>query len=155
MGPLASYLPYLLNRAGARIATAFGEEMRPLGATLQIWRVLAALREQDGQRMGDLSSTTSIDVSTLTRLVDNMEKKGLVARQRDPEDARAVVLNVTPAGRRLTARILPIAERYEKVALQGFDPAEAEQLKAALRRLYANMDGLKKPPPNKPHGRRG
>jgi DNA-binding MarR family transcriptional regulator len=150
MGPLASYLPYLLNRAGARIATAFGEEMRPLGATLQIWRVLAALREQDGQRMGDLSSTTSIDVSTLTRLVDNMEKKGLVARQRDPEDARAVVLNVTPAGRRLTARILPIAERYEKVALQGFDPAEAEQLKAALRRLYANMDGLKKP-----HGRRG
>ena len=105
--------------------------------------------------MGDLSSTTSIDVSTLTRLVDNMEKKGLVARQRDPEDARAVVLNVTPAGRRLTARILPIAERYEKVALQGFDPAEAEQLKAALRRLYANMDGLKKPPPNKPHGRRG
>ncbi|MBN9540971.1 MAG: hypothetical protein BGN99_08610 [Alphaproteobacteria bacterium 65-37] len=155
MGPLASYLPYLLNRAGARIATAFGEEMRPLGATLQIWRVLAALREQDGQRMGDLSSTTSIDVSTLTRLVDNMEKKGLVARQRDPEDARAVVLNVTPAGRRLTVRILPIAERYEKVALQGFDPAEAEQLKAALRRLYANMDGLKKPPPNKPHGRRG
>ena len=155
MGPLASYLPYLLNRAGARIATAFGEEMRPLGATLQIWRVLAALREQDGQRMGDLSSTTSLDVSTHTRLVDNMEKKGLVARQRDPEDARAVVLNVTPAGRRLTVRILPIAERYEKVALQGFDPAEAEQLKAALRRLYANMDGLKKPPPNKPHGRRG
>ena len=155
MGPLASYLPYLLNRAGARIATAFGEEMRPLGATLQIWRVLAALREQDGQRMGDLSSTTSIDVSTLTRLVDNMEKKGLVARQRDPEDARAVVLNVTPAGRRLTVRILPIAGRYEKVALQGFDPADAEQLKAAGRRLYANMDGLKKPPPNQPHGRRG
>lgn len=150
MGPLASYLPYLLNRAGARIATAFGEEIRPLGATLQIWRVLAALREQDGRRMGDLSATTSIDVSTLTRLVDNMEKKDLVARQRDPEDARAVVLNVTPAGRRLTARILPIAERYEKVALQGFDPGEAEQLKAALRRLYANMDGLKKP-----HGRRG
>lgn len=150
MGPLASYLPYLLNRAGARIATAFGEEIRPLGATLQIWRVLAALREQDGRRMGDLSSTTSIDVSTLTRLVDNMEKKDLVARQRDPQDARAVVLNVTPAGRRLTARILPIAERYEKVALQGFDSAEAEQLKAALRRLYANMDGLKKP-----HGRRG
>lgn len=150
MGPLGSYLPYLLNRAGARIATAFGEEMRPLGATLQIWRVLAALYEQDGRRMGDLSATTSIDVSTLTRLVDNMEKKGLVARRRDAGDARAVVLHVAPAGRRLTARILPIAERYERVALEGFSAAEAEQLKAALRRLYANMDGLKNP-----HGRRG
>ena len=143
MGPLDSYLPYLLNRAGARIATAFSDEVRPLGATLQMWRVLAALREQDGRRMGDLSETTSIEVSTLTRLVDNMEEKGLVSRRRDSADARAVMLCVTPAGRRLTQRILPIAERYEMVALAGFSAGEAETLKAALRRLYANMDALK------------
>src|SRR5688572_29101117 len=103
-----------------------------------MWRVLAALREKDGRRMGDLSETTSIEVSTLTRLVDNMEKKGLVARRRDPNDARVVALFVTAAGRRLTQRILPIAERYETVALAGFEPREAEALKAALRRLYAN-----------------
>ena len=142
MGPLVSYLPYLLSRAGARIATAFNEEMRPLGATLQIWRVLAALRERDGRRMGDLSDTTSIEVSTLTRLVDNMEDKGLVSRRRDEGDARVILLHVTPAGRRLTQRILPIAERYEAVALAGFTDGEAEVLKAALRRLYDNMDGL-------------
>jgi hypothetical protein len=41
------------------------------------------------------------------------------------------------------SRILPNAERYEAVALAGFNAAEAENLKAALRRLYANMDGLK------------
>ena len=145
MGPLDSYLPYLLNRAGARIATSFGEEVRPLGATLQTWRVLAALRERDGRRMGDLSDTTSIEVSTLTRLVDGMERKGLVARRRDANDARAVALHATAAGRRLTLRILPIAERYEAVALQGFEAREAEALKTALRRLYANMDGLESP----------
>jgi DNA-binding MarR family transcriptional regulator len=144
MGPLDGYLPYLLNRAGARIAASFSEEVRPLGATLQMWRVLAALREQDGRRMGDLSETTSIEVSTLTRLVDNMEKKGLVARRRDTDDARAVMLHATPAGRRLTQRILPIAERYEVVALAGFNAAETEILKAALRRLYANMDALER-----------
>jgi DNA-binding MarR family transcriptional regulator len=142
MGPLDSYLPYLLNRAGARIAAAFSEEMRPLGATLQMWRVLAALREQDGRRMGSLSETTSIEVSTLTRLVDNMENKRLVARRRDATDARVVALHVMPAGRRLTQRILPIAERYESVALAGFSAAESQILKAALRRLYANMDAL-------------
>jgi DNA-binding MarR family transcriptional regulator len=144
MGPLDSYLPYLLNRAGARIATAFSEEVRPLGATLQMWRVLAALREGDGRRMGDLSETTSIEVSTLTRLVDNMEKKGLVARRRDAGDARVVALHVTPAGRRLTQRITPIAERYESVALAGFTAAEADILKAALRRLYRNMAALER-----------
>ena len=144
MGPLDSYLPYLLNRAGARIAIAFSEEVRPLGATLQMWRVLAALREGDGRRMGDLSETTSIEVSTLTRLVDNMEKKGLVARRRDAADARVVALHVTPAGRRLTQRITPIAERYESVALAGFTAAEADILKAALRRLYRNMAALER-----------
>jgi MarR family transcriptional regulator, organic hydroperoxide resistance regulator len=72
-----------------------------------------------------------------------MEKKGLVERRRDAEDARVVALYVTAAGKRLTQRIVPIAERYEKVALEGFDPREAEALKAALRRLYSNMDQLK------------
>jgi DNA-binding MarR family transcriptional regulator len=144
VGPLDSYLPYLLNRAGARIAAAFSEEVRPLGATLQMWRVLAALREGDGRRMGDLSETTSIEVSTLTRLVDNMEKKGLVTRRRDAGDARVVALHVTPAGRRLTQRITPIAERYESVALASFTAAEADTLKAALRRLYSNMAALER-----------
>ncbi len=142
MGPLEAYLPYLLNRAGVRIADAFSREIRPLGATLQMWRVLAALRELDGRRMGDLSATTSIEVSTLTRLVDGMEKRKLVARRRDRADARAIVLHATAAGRSLTRRILPIAERYEKVALQGFDVGEAKRLKAALRRLYANAGKL-------------
>jgi DNA-binding MarR family transcriptional regulator len=133
-----------VNRAGARIAAALSEEVRPLGATLQTWRVLAALHERDGRRMGDLSETTSIEVSTLTRLVDGMEKKGLVARRRDAADARAVTLHATPAGRRMTRIILPIAARYEKVALQGFSEAEATVLKTALRRLFDNMDGLRK-----------
>src|SRR5882724_12273321 len=146
MGPLDSYLPYLLNRAGARIAASFSDKVRPLGATLQMWRVLAALREQDGRRMGDLSMTTSIEVSTLTRLVDNMEKKGLVTRRRDADDTRAVLLHVTAAGKRLTRRILPIAERYEQVALRGFSAAEAETLKAALRQFYSNMDDLAEAP---------
>ena len=145
MGPLKDYLPYLLNRAGARIATAFSEEVRPLGATLQTWRVLAALRERDGRRMGDLSEITSIEVSTLTRLVDGMEKRGLAARRRDTSDARVVTLFVTASGRRMTQKILPIAQRYEKVILQGFSEAEAALLKAALNRVYDNMDALQTP----------
>lgn len=142
MGPLEHYLPYLLNRAGARLAAAFGEEVRPLGATLQIWRVLAALHERDGRRMGDLSAVTSIEVSTLTRLVDGMEKKKLVARRRDTGDARVITLVATAAGKRMTQKILPIARRYEKVVLRGFDQAEVALLKAALHRLYHNMDAL-------------
>jgi DNA-binding MarR family transcriptional regulator len=144
MGPLEQYLPYLLNRAGARIAAAFNVEMRQIGASLQVWRVLAALRERDGRRMGDLSKTTSIEVSTLTRLVDNMEKDGLVVRRREAGDAPEISLHVTPTGRRLTQRIEPIDERNEAVALEGFTAGEVAVLKKALRRLYDNMDALER-----------
>ena len=65
---LTRYLPYLVNRTGVRIATAFGEELRPHGITLQMWRVLAALDHADGQRISDLAALTSIDVSTSSRL---------------------------------------------------------------------------------------
>ena len=64
--------------------------------------------------------------------------------RRDAGDARAVALYVTAAGRRLTRRILPIAERYETVALKGFSAREAATLKKALQRLYDNMDGLER-----------
>jgi DNA-binding MarR family transcriptional regulator len=54
------------------------------------------------------------------------------------------MLQATAAGRRLTERLLPIAERYEAVALAGFSAAETKTLKAALRRLYVNMEGLER-----------
>ncbi len=63
-----------------------------------------------------------------------MEQKGLVARRRDAGDARAVMLQATAAGRRLTERLLPIAERYEAVALAGFSAAETKEAADALGR---------------------
>ncbi len=142
MLPLDDYVPYLLNRAGARIAQAFSEEIRGLGTTLQAWRVLAALRDRDNQRVSELSDHTSIEISTLSRVLDGMQKQGLIARRRADDDGRVVTLHVTPAGRRLTDRILPVAERYERIAINGLSASETATLKRLLRRLYANMDAL-------------
>ncbi len=142
MRSLDDCVPYLLNRAGARIARSFSLDLRPFGITLPMWRVLAALWERDGATMGALSETTAIEVSTLTRVVDAMERLGLARRVRPAGDTRFVTLTRTPAGRRLTVRIVPLAERYERVALDGLDAVEAETLRGLLRRVHANMDAL-------------
>jgi len=139
MRDLADYLPYLVNRAGARMAVSFERDIRPLGATLQQWRVLAALRETDGLRLGALAERTSINLSTLSRLLDGMAARGLCLRSVDPEDTRSVRIMVSPAGRVLTERILPIAERYEARALDGFSDDEVATLKSLLKRVYRNM----------------
>jgi DNA-binding MarR family transcriptional regulator len=140
--PLDDYVPYLLNRAGARIAQSFSEEVRPFGITLPMWRALAALTDRDGQTVGELSGHTSIEISTLSRTLDGLQRLKLLERRRAESDGRVVTLHLTGAGRAMTRRIIPIAERYERVAVAGLSPRDVETLKRLLRTLYANMDGL-------------
>ena len=141
---LASYLPYLLNRAGSRIAASFSVVARDYGISLQMWRVLAALHYLDGQRIGDLAETTSIEVSTLSRALGTMEGKGLLERRRSGDDARTVTVHRLPVGIDLTERMSPIAVHYEAAALAGFTDSEAAMLKAMLRRLFDNMATLER-----------
>ena len=136
---LDDYLPYLINRAGVSLALRFGNELRRAGVTLQDWRVLAALREADGQRLTELASRTSIEVSTLSRLVAGLESAGLVLRERDASDARAIAIRLTPRGAALTATLTPAAATLERTALAGLSDSEAGQLKALLHRVYGNL----------------
>lgn len=139
---LAEYLPYLLNRAGSRIAASFSEAVREYGITLPIWRVLAALHHREGQRMGELAQTTAIELSTLSRIVGTLVQRGLAERERPESNARTVTVRRTAEGRDLTNRVIPLAMHYEAVALAGFSAEEAAVLKTMLRRVYANMGVL-------------
>lgn len=139
---LGRFLPYLINRAGARLATAFSAEIAHHGIELQEWRVLAALLARGPCRLGDLAALTSIEMSTLSRLVGRMERTGLVDRVREDGDRRAVRLSLAARGRRVVAAIVPLAHRYEALALAGFDEREAERLRRMLARVFLNLGGL-------------
>ena len=139
---LDDYLPYLLNRAGATIADAFGKVTRRHGISLQMWRVLAALNERDGQSVGSLAKMTSIDISTLSRLLDQMQRERLLLRQRDGTDQRSVSIHRTQAAAAITQKLIPVALAYERKALTGFQKGEEKTLRAMLRRLYRNLDSL-------------
>lgn len=139
---LTDYLPYLLNRAGARIATAFTQEARKHGISLQMWRVLAALNQRNGQTVGQLADTTSIEVSTLSRVLDQMQKKRLILRKRDGADQRSVTIHRAPAAAAITDKLIPVARAYETKALGGLDAQQAKTLKTMLRQVYANLDAI-------------
>ncbi len=142
MFDLAQYLPYLINRAGVRLAVSFGRHLKPHGIGIQEWRVLAALAAHGPQRLSDLAALTSIDLSTLSRLVGRMVRGRLVARGRVNGDRREVRVRLTGRGSRATRGIVPMARHYEKVALAGVSAAEARTLKRLLVRVYANLDRL-------------
>lgn len=147
MTPLAldDYLPYLINRAGVRLVTHFSLQLRAEGLSIQDWRVLAALVEQDGPRLSDLAERTSIEISTLSRVVGSMEESGLLSRTRASSDARAVTIRLAARGSDVAARLIPAARALEAGALAGLSAAEAAQLKALLRQVYDNLDNSQLP----------
>jgi DNA-binding MarR family transcriptional regulator len=142
MFELGQYLPYLVNRAGVRLAVNFARDLRRHGVLLQEWRVLAALAAHGPQRLSDLAALTSIDLSTLSRLVGRMTRGKLVERGRMNGDRREVQVKLTAKGRSTTRAIIPMARRYERLALGGFSDDETRMLKRLLVRLYSNLDGL-------------
>ena len=138
MFSLEHFLPYQLNRTGVRLATAFSSELERFDLTLSMWRVLAVLWHRGELKVGDLIADTTIEQSTLSRLLVTMDGRGLLTRQRSKRDARAVLVKLTPNGRKLTKALIPLALRNEKVALRGLSKEEVEQLYDTLRRIFDN-----------------
>lgn len=137
---LNDYLPYLVNRVGNIIAEQYGAEaLAPYRLSIAMWRVMAALASNGGQRQIDLADLTSIDASTLSRLVTRLVRMGVVSRTRSASSTREVVVRLTAKGKSQVARLVPIAIEYEATASTGLTPVELAALKSALRRVYANM----------------
>jgi len=139
---LAEFLPYLLNRAGVKIGLAFARDIESLDVTLPMWRVMVALWESGDQRLGDLAERTSIDFSTLSRLLVNLQHRQFIVRRRSGLDGRALSVSLTDKGRAMTERIIPIAAHYEEVATRGLDNADIKRLKRMLIRLFSNIQTL-------------
>ena len=138
-------LPYLLARLGVRMGELFARELARDGLTLSMYRVLAALAEQGcPQRLGELAVRTSIETSTLSRLVAEMQRRGYVTRARPETDQRSLAVDLTPEGARLAVRLMPRAAHYEQVATGDLSPPDAAALKAALIQVYRNLDTLER-----------
>ena len=137
---LDNYLPYLVNRVGTIIAEQFGAEaLTPHRLSIAMWRVMAALASKGGQRQIDLAGLTSIDASTLSRLVTRLATLGFVTRTRSTSSTREVVVKLTTKGKAQVERLIPLALEYEAAAIAGVRPEEVAALKTGLRRMYANM----------------
>ena len=137
---LAEYLPYLVNRVGSIIADQFGAEaLAPHGLSIAMWRVMAALASSGGQRQIDLADLTSIDASTLSRLVSRLMRTGIVTRTRSASSNREVIVRLSAKGQALVARLIRIALEYESEAISGLSAGDLAILKRSLRRMYTNM----------------
>ena len=82
---------------------------------------------------------TSIDASTLSRLVTRLVELELVTRRRSKTSSREVVVELTPKGRGIVDRLIPVAQKLERAAIAGVPPKDLAIVRRSLRRMYRNM----------------
>ncbi len=127
---LDDHLPHLLARAAHALAQEFHAELRRRGATVPVWRVLAALSARPGETVTRLAEACLLQQPTMTKLLDRMVRDGLVTRAPDARDRRVVRVALTPEGEAKAAELLAVAERYEAEVLARHP--QAEGIKAVL-----------------------
>jgi DNA-binding MarR family transcriptional regulator len=139
---LSNSFPYLLNRVGVRMGELFSRRIAPFGVTLPMYRVMAALWENGDQRLSDLATVTTTEISTLSRLVGQMKRKGLVTRSRLEDNGRTVAINLTSKGKSLVEELMPIAVHFAEVAVSNYSDDEVTRLKTIFREIYESLGSI-------------
>ncbi|MCZ8132941.1 MAG: MarR family transcriptional regulator [Steroidobacteraceae bacterium] len=130
------FLVYDVNRL---IRKDYGARVARLGLTQAQWRALAHLSRMEGCRQTQLAETLEVRPITAGRLVDRLQKAGLVRRSEDPRDRRAFQLHLTPASRRLLRRLREIGEQTIERALDGLGATERRRLHEMLAHVRTNL----------------
>jgi MarR family transcriptional regulator, organic hydroperoxide resistance regulator len=107
--------------------------LEPMGLTHPQYLVMLALWEESPLRVADLAQRLSLEPATLSPLLKRLEANGMVTRERDPRDDRALAVSLTPQG--VAARHL--AERVPRAIMDrlGMDVSQLEELRDSLTRV--------------------
>jgi DNA-binding MarR family transcriptional regulator len=131
---------YLLARLGLAFkaqATARAEES---GFELYDYSLLAILGEGARETQATIADALALDPSRLVALLDSLEQRGMVVRQRDLLDRRRHVVSITDAGRKELARVRAIVRQLEDEFFAPLDAASREALHPMLVQLAAQND---------------
>jgi DNA-binding MarR family transcriptional regulator len=132
---LSARTSYLLGRAALRLQALGERDLEPLGITPREYSVLAVLAERSPLSQTQVAETLALDRTTILRLGASLERKRLVVRERDANDARAYAVALTPAGDRLRAEAFDLLLACEGRFLTPLKHNERKQLHDLLIRL--------------------
>jgi DNA-binding MarR family transcriptional regulator len=137
---------YLVNRLreemGASLERRFAAhpELAALELSWPQFRIIATIAvDSEAKSASSLCKSVSYDAGAMTRMVDRLESKGLIRRERCPNDRRLVYLELTEAGRSVWPIMMEITRQALNGLLRGFTKAEARQLEGFLRRMLENV----------------
>ena len=132
MGYRVKLLSQLLGRN-------FQEQLQPLGLTPFHWVVLCCLWQEDGLATSAIGEKLQQVGGTLTGVLDRMEERDLIRRQRDSSDRRKVRIWLTDTGKELETVLPPLALELRERVMTGFSEREKKQFSQLIDRAISNL----------------
>ncbi len=142
---------YLVRRLYSILSNRIEARFADQGLTLMQWIVLLYLRDGLARTASDIAREFRHDSGALTRVIDQLEQRGLLTRERSARDRRAVELNLTRVGRRTIEKLLPKVVGELNDALSPLSREEFAQFQGYLVRILDHLQpesasGTEEPP---------
>lgn len=134
------YLLYLLAASSHEASAQFHAHVRSQGLRVPEWRVLACLVDNDGLMVTRLAKLSLMEQSRMTRIVDQMDARGLVRRAPDEKDKRKVRVFLTAEGRGVAEQLVADARQHESRLLSVLADTDAARVKVVLQSLLDVLD---------------
>jgi DNA-binding MarR family transcriptional regulator len=131
----------LIGRTSHAILNKLQKRFREEGhaITVEQWQLLINLNNTDDQYHQQLAENTFKEKSTITRILDGLEKKALVKRVAETKDRRQKRIRITAKGRALLEKVKPLAHEVQSRALKGLDMERLEVCRDILLQIYGNV----------------
>jgi DNA-binding MarR family transcriptional regulator len=140
---LADFLPYRLSILATTVSRAIARLYADrFGLAIPDWRIVAVLNAFGSSSQIEVCGHTLMDKVTVSRAVSRLLQSGLVVRETDPLDRRRAVLSLSPAGRAVHQRIVPLARAREATLLAALSAEERAQLDRILGKLTVRAQRL-------------
>jgi DNA-binding MarR family transcriptional regulator len=132
-------LAHLVKDATRALVRALQMRLAEHGVSFGHWTFLRILWEGDGLTQRELSEQAGVMEPTTFSALKAMEKRGYIRRQQRKGDRKKVYIVLTPKGRRLRKRLVPLAEAVNSIAVRGVKPAEIAVTRTVLLAIIENM----------------
>jgi homoprotocatechuate degradation regulator HpaR len=133
-------LPMALLRAREAVMKKFSPALKEHGLSSQQWRVIRALVEEQALDATEISERCALLMPSLSRILQNLQKRGLIDRETASDDQRRSLVSITAAGRKLFRTLSPINEARYAYITEKFGYGKLELLYELLDELVQKID---------------
>ncbi|RMF88660.1 MAG: MarR family transcriptional regulator [Planctomycetota bacterium] len=140
-GPPPRPLCILLQHVGKLLDDRMREALRPLAIHPSQAHVLRVLAVCEGVQQHELARRMMITPPTMSGILDRLAKAGLIRREPDPADERAVRVFLLPAGKRMRKKVEQVVNEVESQLIAGLSDDRIQEAHRLLRILRNNLGG--------------